>query len=148
MNTKTIQAPQGLIVWDSFRGSFNMLMNTVTYLIECKVLFNIEGYTPKPYLSFKIYNTNGFQEETRKVIGNESVVFTKEYDVKEVSDDILKSMFDSFYNDYIQYKEKRIEIANMHLNTMEEIAPEKMKLATDLAKDCIATWDMQKSKQQ
>lgn len=105
MNTKTIQAPQGLIVWDSFRGSFTMLMNTLPHLIECRVESKLDKLKPILYLSFRMFDTDGFQEETReaKVI---SPIFEMEYKVEEVNDHTLTSSFDVFFQDYISNKDK------------------------------------------
>lgn len=113
MNTKTIQTQQGLIVWDSFRGSFTMLMNTVALLIECKILYEIEGYTPKPKLLFKMHETDGLQQETRRVYREN--IFTLEYKVESIDDSVLVDRFDWFFNEYVTNKDRLAEIAKINL---------------------------------
>ena len=117
MNTKTIQTPKGLIVWDSFRGSFTMLMDTVPLLLECKIAFDMEGYAPKPKLLFAAHETNGLQEDTRTV--NREMAFLigdgcKLYKVDEISDSILVEGFNSFFDEYIADKEKNGDSQNWY----------------------------------
>lgn len=112
MNTKTIQTPKGLIVWDSFRGSFTMLMNTVPLLLECKIAFDMEGYAQKPKLLFVAHETNGLQEDTRKVVMESS--FRSNHKVDFVNDTVLVEEFNSFYDEYISYKEQLAERAKMN----------------------------------
>lgn len=107
MNTKTIQTQQGLIVWDSFRGSFTMLMNTSPLLIECKILYEIDGYTPKPKFLFKMHETDGLQQETRRV--SRENIFTLEYKVESIDDSVLVDRFDWFFNEYITNKDRLAE---------------------------------------
>ena len=108
MNTKTIQTQQGLIVWDSFRGSFTMLMNTLPHLIECRVESKLDKLKPILCLSFRMFDTDGFREETR--VGKvTSPMFKMEYKVEEINDHTLVSSFDVFFQDYISNKEKLSE---------------------------------------
>lgn len=113
MNTKTIQTQQGLIVWDSFRGSFTMLMNTVPHLIECRVESKVDKLKPILYLSFRMFDTNGFQEETREAKVT-SPIFEMEFNVEEVNDNILVTAFDIFYKHYIANKDRLVERAKMN----------------------------------
>lgn len=105
MKIKTIQTQQGLIVWDSFRGSFTMLMDTLAYLIECKVESKVENLKPILYLSFKMFDTDGFQEATR-VVKLTSLVFEMKYKTEEINDHTLSSSFDVFFQDYIFSKQE------------------------------------------
>lgn len=117
MNTKTIQTPKGLIVWDSFRGSFTMLMNTVPLLLECKITFDIKGYVPKPKLLFVAHQTNWLQEETRIVIKENSFgigLGRESYEVDEINDSILVEGFNSFFDKYIADEEKKHELPNWY----------------------------------
>ena len=120
MNTKTIQTPQGLIVWDSFRGSFTMLMNTVALVLECNVTYDVDGYIPNPKLIFRSHETNGLQEDTRKVVRESS--FRSDHKVDFVSDTVLVEEFNSFYDEYITYKEKLAERDRVNLAVQDAIA--------------------------
>lgn len=101
-NDTELDAP---IIWDCFRGSYTHLMCTVSNLIECTVNVQIESIIPEITLSFQMYNTNGFQQSTRKVIG--SYIFSSEYFVKDVKDETLSKYFRKFWDDYISNEERK-----------------------------------------
>jgi len=102
-NDRELDAP---IIWDCFRGSYTHLMCTVSNLIECSVNVEIESVTPEITLCFQMYNTNGFQQSTRKVIGNS--IFSYEYAVKDVKDETLVNYFRKFWDDYISNEDSKL----------------------------------------
>lgn len=109
MNVRIIQCKDNElyapIIWDCFRGSYTLLMPTVSHLIECKVNVEIESVTPEITLHFQMYNTSGFQKSTRKVI--ESSIFFSEYLVKDVKDETLEKYFKKFWDDYISNEDSK-----------------------------------------
>lgn len=101
-NTDFFNTP---IVWDCFRGSYTKLMPTVPHLLECILTVSLENNTPKMALLFKMYDTDGFQEETRMVCGCEC--YSNRYPVKEINDETLLKYFDKFWDDYIFNKDSK-----------------------------------------
>lgn len=109
MNVKIITCPKlqsSPIVWDCFRGTYTQLMCTVANLIECGINIEIESVTPEITLCFQMYNTNGHQQSTRKVIGGS--LFSCEYIVKDVKEETLAKYFTEFFDDYIANQNSKL----------------------------------------
>jgi hypothetical protein len=108
MNVRIIKSTEldAPIIWDCFRGSYTHLMCTVSNLMECTVNVEIETVTPEITLCFQMYNTNGFQQSTRKVVG--SSIFNSEYSVKDVKDETLAKYFTKFFDDYISNEDSKL----------------------------------------
>jgi hypothetical protein len=81
-------------------------MPTVNHLIECSVNVEIEIITPNITLCFQMYNTNGLQQSTRKVIGTS--IYNSEYSVKDVKDETIVCFFSKFWDDYISNEDRKI----------------------------------------
>ena len=94
------------IIWDCFRGSYTKLMPTVPHLLECTLTVTLEDNIPKIALLFSMHNTNGFQQDTRRVMQRTNY-FNMEYPVEDVSDETLSQYFYKFWDDFILDKDSK-----------------------------------------
>ena len=110
MNVKIIKSKDNEIdapiIWDCFRGSYTHLMCTVSNLIECIVNYEIVDKKLELSLTFQMYNTNGFQHSTRKVVGN--CIYASEYVVKDIEDETITKYFRKFWDDYISKEDSKL----------------------------------------
>lgn len=90
----------GLIVWDCFKAQYTKLMYTVPHAISCSYTldFNDSGNI-EIVLHFKMFDTTGFQQSNRRVVGG--LLYHKLYVAEDMEDETLIHYFDLFYDDYI-----------------------------------------------
>jgi hypothetical protein len=114
MNVKIIESKDTElgtpIIWDCFRGTYTHLMCTVCHVIKCQINVELCGVTPEITLLFQMFNTNGSQQSTRKVVG--SSVFNLDYKVQDVKDETLLKYFKKFWNDYISNEDSKMSNNN------------------------------------